>query len=324
MFIILEPSVYSIPPAVTASVPLFVPPWAMLAYLRVQERHERELLFALKRSASRIDRELRALERKSGIGAAVRRDQLRLSKAAIQREIASLWRLLGSQVEASRAEAAAAAVKTMHTYDAVLLRAVMSQAEMDLLLRGLLLQAERGVSVVETRVLGMSRISLSDRVWRSRVLVSGQLDRVIDNALARGVSARELADDVRAFVNPNTKGGVRYAANRLARTEINNAFHGTQIRQAQQVPWITGMQWQLSGSHPRPDECDTYANESHYDGGDAGVFLPAEVPAKPHPNCLCFTTPVVPDRSTFISQYQAGAYDSFIDEVMRTGGVVVV
>lgn len=293
----------------------------LLQYLRVQERYEAELLHTLRRTASRIDREIRQLERQPGIGARIRAEQLRGTKAAIHREIAALWRLMGSEVEARRADAAAAAVRSNFLYEQMLFRAVMSQADVDYLLRSAMEQAERSVDHVTSRLMGYSRISLSRRVYRSQALVSGQIDRLINDGLAKGYSARELGASVRQFISPNTPGGVKYAMQRLGRTELNNAFHATQIRGAVQAPWITGMKWNLSGSHKVPDECNEYAETEHTDGGGPGVFLPKDVPAKPHPQCLCYCTPVTVERDEFIDRYMAGEYDRAVDKLMAGGTV---
>ena len=293
----------------------------LLAYLRVQERYEAELLHTLRRNVSRIEREIRALERKGGIGAEVRADQLRLTKAAMHREIAGLWRLMGSEVEARRADAAAAAVKNAFTYESMLWNAVMSKADQATLMKSAMAQAERSVDHVTSRLMGYSRIPLSQRVYKSQALVSGQIDRLINDGLARGYSARELGESVRRFINPNTPGGLKYAMQRLGRTELNNAFHATQVRHAVQAPWVTGMKWNLSGSHPVPDECNEYAETSHFNGGDPGVYRPQDVPAKPHPQCLCYMTPVTVERDQFIQEFEAGKYDRIIDKMMAGGTV---
>lgn len=278
----------------------------LLSYLRVQEKHDREVLFILRRSSARIDVELRRLVSKQGVGAEIRRAQLRASQRAIKLELAALWQKIGSQVEADRAEAAAAAIHVNGDYDRVLWRATRSRIDVDTLTRSLEASARRGVATVEARALGLSRIPLSRRVYKTQQLTAGQVDRVIDSALARGASARELATDVRRFIDPRTRGGVRYAAQRLGRTELNNAFHATQVLDAQNKPWITGMRWNLSGSHPVPDECDEYASE------DDGVFTPANVPMKPHPQCLCYVTPESVSPEEFRRQFESGAYDDFI------------
>lgn len=273
------------------------------------------MIAVLTRSYERISAELLRLQGRAGIGAAVRRDQLAATQAALHREVAQMWRSLGMVVLAGREEAAAAAVETMFGVDA--LRRVMPDADADYLLRSAQRSAKSTVEVVEAR-LRISRIPLSERVYRSQDLVDGKIDDIVNSALSRGASAAELAKDVRAFVRPDTRGGVRYAAQRLGRTELNNAFHAMQVETAVQTPWTTAVRWNLSGSHPRPDECNDYA-----DGGDlsGGLWTPENVPPKPHPNCLCFTTPETVGRDEFVRQFEAGAYDSFIDRLAGSGGI---
>lgn len=287
----------------------------LISYLRVQRDQDRRMIAILRRTSTRIDDELRRLEARAGIGAAVRRDQLRLTQVELHRELAELWRQLGLQILAGREEAAAAAIESI--YPPTLLRSVFPAADVDYLLRSAKTQAASTIEVVEAR-LKISRIPLARSVYKSEQLVSGQVDAIVDEALARGASARELAKDVRRFVNPNVRGGVRYAAMRLGRTELNNAFHATQVQSGITTPWTHGLRWNLSGSHPRPDECNEYAEH-----GGTGVWDPKEVPAKPHPNCLCFMTPEVDDRATFIDRYVAGDFDNFVDSMMRSGGITI-
>ena len=283
----------------------------LLAYLRVQELFERELLFLLRRTSSDIDRDLREWSRKEGPGAMVRRAQLREAQRAINQRLASLWKLVGANVRAQRAASAAAASNAVFEYEAVLLRTKLTAAEREILKQSLAAQAQRNIENAISR-MQLSRIPLSERVWNSRVLVSGQLDRIINEAIARGLNAREIAKAVSRFVNPNTQGGVRYAAERLGRTELNNAFHATQVQRGRDSPFVLAQKWELSGSHPRPDECNTYADDNH-EGMGAGVFSPDNVPGKPHPNCLCYMVPVTPENADFIKLYNAGYYDTWLD-----------
>lgn len=292
----------------------------LLAYLRVQRDRERELVSILTRSSARMTRELNYLATKPGIGAAVRRDQILLTQMAIQRELSDLWSSLGRSVLAGRADAAAAAIEGL--YPGSLLKTVYPDADVDYLLRSAKAQARETVSTVEIRAK-LSRIPLAESVYRNKELASGKIDDIVDAALARGASARELANDVRRFVRPDVRGGIKYAALRLGRTELNNAFHAQQVVSGVDTPWTTGMRWNLSGSHPRPDECNEYADETHIPGGDPGVYRPEDVPGKPHPNCLCFMTPETLDRGEFVSAYNSGAFDSFVDSMMRTGGVTI-
>jgi len=275
----------------------------------VQRDHDRELLRILRASNTKINAELKRLAARSGVGAAVRRDQLALSQQAIHREMATLWNRVGDHTAAGRAEAAAAAVRSTTGLGA--LRGVLPAEDIDYLLRSAEATARRGVATLEAR-LGLSQVPLAESVYKNTQLANGKIDEIVNSALVRGASAVELARDVQKYIRPDVRGGVSYAAMRLGRTELNNAFHAQQVQTAINEPWTTGLLWNLSGSHPRPDECNEYADEVHEKGKSAGVFSPEEIPAKPHPNCLCFTTPVTMDRDEFIKQFEAGAYDEYL------------
>lgn len=177
---------------------------------------------------------------------------------------------------------------------------------------GLRFSSEMALSRAIARLQGVERRQLSTRVYRNRDLLNGRIERIINSALGRGVSARNLAQEVARFIKPSTPGGVSYAAMRLARTEINNSFHAQQIRSSESLPFVEGQKWNLSESHPRPDECNIYAEEDGSDLG-AGVFPRDGVPSKPHPHCLCYITPVVPEREAFVRNFLSGDYDSWLE-----------
>jgi hypothetical protein len=97
------------------------------------------------------------------------------------------------------------------------------------------------------------------------------------------------------------RGTVAYNALRLARTEINQAYHWAQKEMAKENPLIIGQKWNLSNSHPLdwpfsaaymgyPEICDYRAYHDHHGLGD-GVFPPGEAPPD-HPNGLCYLTDV--------------------------------
>jgi hypothetical protein len=305
-------------------VDTFTPPGTdrrpLITYLRVQRDFDRRMIAILSRSSERITAELRRLETRAGVGAAVRRDQLLLTQAAIQRELADLWTAVGRETLAGRATAAAAAVDTILSEQA--LRAVMPATDAAFLLRSARASAAATVGTVEARAK-LSTIPLAQSVYNNQLLAAGKIDAIVDEALARGASARELARDVRAYVRPDVRGGVRYAAFRLGRTELNNAFHAQQVLTGVETPWVVGLKWNLSGSHPRPDECNDYADKPHIPGGENGVYRPDQVPGKPHPNCLCFTTSIDVGRAAFIDNFRAGDYDDFVDSVMRSGAITI-
>jgi hypothetical protein len=167
-------------------------------------------------------------------------------------------------------------------------------------------------------------IPLSAQVYKTQSLGSGLVDRAVNRGIALGSSAKDIAKSVRGMIHPGTPGGVSYAAMRLGRTELNNAFHRTQVSQAQRKPWINGMQWNISGSHEQIDECDDYAEEGHYPNGEPGVFRPEDVPMKPHPQCLCFVTSVTVSRDEFLNRFMEGEYSTYIDSTIYSSGIPTV
>lgn len=128
---------------------------------------------------------------------------------------------------------------------------------------------------------------LSARVYNNAALSSNKIERIVRSGIIRGFSAREIAAEAKKFINPGTPGGASYAAMRLGRTELNNAFHSRQLAEAER-PWVNGVKWNRSKSHPKKDICDSYAE--HDEGLGVGVWAKSKVPSKPHPQCLCFMT----------------------------------
>lgn len=84
-----------------------------------------------------------------------------------------------------------------------------------------------------------------------------------------------------------------YTERVVARTETARVFQGAFVESTREQPWVKGYRWELSGSHPRADVCDVYANQA-IDGLGPGGYLVEGVPDLPaHPNCLCFTTAIL-------------------------------
>lgn len=290
------------------------------AYVRVQEDFDREMYKTLRRTASSIDEDIKRIVGK-GIGDTIRREQLLLVKKSIHEELAKLLRDVGLTVQAGREEAAASAIKTMGAYDRLLFNAAHIPADAQAAyMTSAEATARSGITSAVRRMQGDSYVPLSKQVYKTEALARGMVDRYINQALIKGLSAREFAKGVASFIQPNVAGGVSYASMRLARTEINNAFHATQAKKARETPWVSGVEWNLSGSHPTPDECNDYADSVHYAGGEPGIFLPEDVPPKPHPQCLCFITSVTVSEDDFIDNLFGGQYDSHIDDVMRKSG----
>lgn len=275
----------------------------LLRYLRVQGKLDASLNRMLATAARDAEARVRALELgRPGIGARVRAAQLRTTLGAIRELQEDLWQnKIGPLITSSLPEAQAAAVRAGELLDSVLFEALPERkAEV---LRGLAREmAENGIKADAAR----QARELSPRVFRNQALSSGAVERRIRSGLIQGLSAREMAADVRRFIHPSTPGGVSYAAKRLARTELNNAFHERQIKAADK-PWVTAVKWNLSKSHPKADECDEYANEDKHDLGN-GNFPKGDVPRKPHPHCLCFMTYEMQSEDDFIAAVVAGRY----------------
>jgi hypothetical protein len=159
---------------------------------------------------------------------------------------------------------------------------------------------------------------LSDRIYKNWFQSRAHINREVSKALLRGLNARDFARAVSSTINPGVPGGISYNATRLARTEINNAFHFTSIRYTREMPWVEGYKWNLSGSHPKLDICNEYADKNHDDIG-RGVFKKGNVPGKPHPHCFCFITTVTADASTFEKRLRSGAYDRYMTRVADEG-----
>jgi hypothetical protein len=308
-------------PLVPQPSPLPDPREYLNATLRTTQALDREVLAILHQARLDTNRMLREIESRTnlGIGASIRREQLQLIRRNLFRQQAATWRRLGDAIRARRFEAASKVVEIGRQMDAVLLESVgglpdgreiakaIAGAEID--------AAEHAMDRMISRVSGDSYVDLSQRVYNSQVSFGSILDRKVNSALVRGLSAREFSREISDFINPNTPGGVRYAAMRLARTEINNAAHAVAIHSQADKPWVIGMRWRLSGSHPKPDECDKLAK-----GGPKGdgIYRKGETPKKPHPQCFCFVTPETPTDNEFLDALINGEYNDYLKRFQRS------
>jgi hypothetical protein len=138
---------------------------------------------------------------------------------------------------------------------------------------------------------------LSDRVWRNSIEVRRNIDRVLDYHIPLGTSAVDIADILEKYLKPGAATwrtrkpyGVNgsYAARRLSRTEITAAAGRSFLNASLMNPYVEGVKWNLSPSHPKVDICDDNASGGP-DGN--GVYAVEDVPQYPaHPHCLCYLT----------------------------------
>lgn len=291
-----------------------------LAYVKVQLRADAEILALLRQSLRDIRRDINAIVRlgPQGIGDAIRLEQMQRVRQAMLREQAAIFNRMGLIIEARRAEAAARASQLGSAIDSLAFRAAGRELEGRLLADSLQFGLTQSIETAVVRMT-QSQFPLAQRIYRTQVWMEGRIQTKINSALARGLSAREFAAEARDWFDPRTPGGVRYASMRLARTEINNAFHATSVNQAADKPWVTGMKWHLSGSHPKADVCDEMAKEDHANLG-VGIYRKEDVPRKPHPHCFCFVTPELTDEDEFLDTLVAGGYDDYLDQQRLAAG----
>lgn len=284
------------------------------AYLGVQKVADRDMARILLDAA----KEAESLLSKGGsdpLDAA----RLRIASRELRKQAAEMW---GGAITASMKEgmaaSAVAAVNSEQYVGDVLYAATGSRFKA--LEDAVAFNAKNSVDTL--RAKDKNAIPLSSQVYKTQALSNGWVDREVKRALALQMSWKQLADRVSHLINPNTAGGVSYAAKRLARTEINNAFHRAQIDRRSEEPWTEGFKWNLSRSHPERDKCNDYAEEDH--GHGPGVFAVGKAPGKPHPNCLCFLTTVVVEEDEFIDNFFKGKYSSYIDETIYKSGIGVM
>lgn len=280
-------------------------PESLQPYRKVQTDAEKELTRVLESTARAIRARISKLP--VGIGGQVRGAQLRTTLAAIAKMQRSMWVggvapiVVGGVDDAEKAAESAIEAMTRVAYTA------LPDAAAEVLIRGLRLAAESGLKSDRAR----RKRELSAHVYRQAALQAGKVETLIREGLIGNLSAKELASTVYEHVSPTVKGGASYAAMRLARTEINNAFHERQLQGATR-PGVKAAKWNLSGSHRVPDKCNVYA--AH---GGNGEWAPDKIPEKPHPQCFCYLTYVTSPPEEFQKRLAAGSFDDEIERRTR-------
>lgn len=277
------------------------------AYLRRQALTDRQLAVILREFVGRIGYLINNRLGDPRIGARTRALQYASARVAVEREMVVLWRRMGDTIEGGRRQAGREGINlAMREYDELVRRGNLGGLTRAVSMRE---AAEAASTNLMSRYL--NSVPLSRRVYNNRALSQRWVDRKVNDGILANKSAREIARSVRGLILPNTRGGVSYAAMRLGRTELNNAFHATTIRSTMDQPWVNAYQWQLSASHKHFDQCDDYA-EGNHSGLGRGVFSKADVPMKPHPQCLCFLVVVLEKPDKFVDKLTSGGYDEYL------------
>lgn len=273
-------------------------------YLKLQNVTDSHLRKLLRETMDEADRIIRSLEGETSISAKVRLAQTKLARIQIV-----MWSGIEDAIKSGMIDSAIAAAEMMSNFDAGYLESL--GLSMDAWERSQIATARRTVRTLISR--DANNISLSEKVYRNRQRGVVKVSEIINRDILLGRNAREIARSVRGLVNPSTPGGISYAAFRLGRTELNNAFHRTSQDLYDETPWVETVKWNLSGSHPKPDICDDYAKKSHFKNGGPGQFKTGKAPNKPHPQCLCYIEPETIDEDEFVRNFARGNYDDYLD-----------
>lgn len=134
--------------------------------------------------------------------------------------------------------------------------------------------------------------TLSERIWRTAGSTRRRLDMFIEERIAQGQGALEMARDLETFLHPGRRlkrtrapygTNASYDAMRLARTEITRAAAQATEMAAELNPFVVEMSIVLSPSHPKYDICDEAAAASPFPKSE----IPAQYQIPLHPHCLC-------------------------------------
>lgn len=296
----------------TAPIPRPQPSEWIRAYAQVQVVTDQQIVTILADAAEAMRTDMARIISKGRITMSdqIRHQQMATVRKALLEHQSAALRALGRVVEARRLEAAARAIHLGNAMDAYVLDRLGRNSLAQEVLNNLVYGLEQTTEVALAR-MGYSYTDLAQNIYNNDVWLGSRIDQRISAMLAQGLSAKEFAREAVDWFNPSTPGGVRYASMRLARSEINNAFHAVSVQQVQDKPWVHAMEWHLSGSHPKADVCDEYANEDKFNLG-AGVWPKAEVPRKPHPHCFCYATGVQVGEDEFLNTLLGGGYDDWI------------
>lgn len=150
-------------------------------------------------------------------------------------------------------------------------------------------------------------LNLSSKLWNQSGNYKESLEVTISTAIEKGMSATALSKKLSRYLNdwPSLQADYQekygkatnihdceYRSLRLARNEISMAYRSAEQARWQQFDFILGYKIKLSDSHPRYDICDDLAGDYPKDFKFRGW----------HPNCLCYTVPIVMSEDEYWSE----------------------
>lgn len=276
-----------------------------ISYLNVQQANDKEVRDILRQTKKAVNKEIRTIPGNS-VSEQIRRAQYSQVRDAIVTQERNGWVDLGRTIQGNVGRATSVASE-----GSVSILEILGDNLPDELLGGMQAAAESSGERVAGRLA--SQIDLSPRVYKNADLTAGRVDALINESIGSNRSAKEIATRVSEFISPDAPGGMSYSAMRLGRTELNNAYHATTSKLYDDQPWVEATRWRLSGSHPKHDICNELAESDNFGLGN-GVYRTNEIPAKTHPQCLCYTVPITPSRKDFVNNLLAGRYNDWLEE----------
>lgn len=109
---------------------------------------------------------------------------------------------------------------------------------------------------------------LSDRIWQTSVATRTKIDLFLSDSIRSGMSSLDMSKLLEQFLLPERQAlrtrkpygtDASFDGMRLGRAEISHAHTQMTFAAADANPFADGMEWKLSGSHPKGDECDRLA-----------------------------------------------------------------
>jgi hypothetical protein len=279
------------------------------AYLASANPTQREMNAILRAAAEEAERTIPKLLEKGNYSGKLRAAMLAMVLREIRVILGAAWGDLGSTLRDGVGRSYLAGADGPDV-----LFAQLDQATIRTLKTAFTNQAKQGIAAVLAK--GANNIPLSSQVYKTQALSTGLVNRKVQQGMILGKSAKDIAKDVSGLIKPDVAGGVSYAAMRLARTELNNAFKTAQEERYKDEPWTIGMKWNLSKSHPERDICNEHA-EADLHGLGAGVYPVGQRP-KSHPNCLCYLTPEQMEEDEWMDRFIDGEFNDYLDEKVYT------
>ena len=279
------------------------------AYLASASPTQREMHAILRSAAEEAERTIPKLLEKGNYSGTLRAAQLAMVMREIKVILGATWGDLGATLRDGVGRSYLAGADGP---DVLFSR--LDAATVRVLKTAFKNQAQQGIAAVLGK--GANDIPLSTQVYKSQALSTGQVHRRVQQGMVLGKGAKEIAKDVSGLIKPDVAGGVSYAANRLARTELNNAFKTAQEERYKDEPWTLGMRWNLSKSHPERDICNEHA-EADFHGLGAGIYPVGQRP-KSHPNCLCYLTVEQMSDDEWMVRIIDGEFNDYLDEKVYT------